>query len=123
MTSSKVGLILGWGLGVLCCVVSAQASPVGYAFSGTLFQPFNGSSQFTGTFTYATDLPLYPGVTPTPGWSYYSGVPINPTEPVTSLTFNVGGLSSTSFGSLASDEVIVTHTTQGYDGFYINESF
>ncbi len=87
------------------------------------FQPFNGSSQFTGTFTYATDLPLYPGVTPTPGWSYYSGVPINPTEPVTSLTFNVGGLSSTSFGSLASDEVIVTHTTQGYDGFYINESF
>jgi hypothetical protein len=105
-----------------CWVSSANAAPVGYAFSGTLDQPYNGSTQFSGTFTYDTDLPLYPGITPFPGWSYYSGVPANPTEPVLSLTFNLGNTPSSSFGSIVSDELAVTHT-QTNDGLYINETF
>jgi hypothetical protein len=103
-------------------VTSAQASPLSYAFSGTLAQPYNGSTQFSGTLTYDTDLPLYPGIQPSPGWSYYSGVPADPTEPVVSLTFNVGNLSSSTLGSLANDEVIVAHT-QSNDAFYVNETF
>ena len=55
------------------CVTSANASPITYSFSGTLSQPFNGSSLFSGTFTYDTDLPTYPGINPSPGWAYYSG--------------------------------------------------
>jgi hypothetical protein len=104
------------------CVSSASASPVGYAFSGALDQPYGGSSTFSGTFTYDTDLPPYPGITPFPGWSYYSGVPADPTEPVLSLTFNVGNLVSSSLGTIAQDELIVSHT-QGGDAFYINETF
>lgn len=101
---------------------STQASPISYAFSGTLAQPFNGSSQFSGTFTYDTDLPPYPGITGTPGWSYYSGVPADPSEPVLSLTFNLGSTPSSSFGPIESDELIVAHTS-GSDGFFIQESF
>jgi hypothetical protein len=107
---------------LVCCVSSANAAPVGYAFSGTLNQPYNGLTSFSGTFVYDTDLPLYPGITPSAGWSYYSGVPANPTEPVLSLTFNLGATPSASFGSIASDELIVAHTPSN-DGFYINETF
>ena len=34
----------------------ANAAPIGYAFSGTLSQPYNGSTQFSGTFYYDTNL-------------------------------------------------------------------
>jgi hypothetical protein len=107
---------------LVCCVSSANAAPVIYAFSGTLNQPYNGSSQFSGTFTYDTDLPPYPGITPLPGWSYYSGVPVDPTEPVLSLTFKLGNTPSSSFGNTLSNDLVVTHT-QTNDGFYINETF
>jgi len=107
---------------LVCCVSSANAAPVSYAFSGTLDQPYNGSSQFSGTFTYDTDLPLYPGITPFPGWSYYSGVPADPTEPVLSLTFKLGNTASSSFGNIVQDELVVAHT-QSNDAFYINETF
>lgn len=118
LSTRLFGLLVGLGYGV----ASAQASPISYAFSGTLAQPYNGSTQFSGTLTYNTDLPPYPGIQPSPGWSYYSGVPNDPTSPVVSLTFNLGGTSSSSFGSLASDEVIVAHT-QSADAFFIEEAF
>jgi len=73
-----------------------QASPISYEFSGTLSQPFNGTTQFSGSFTYNTSLPAYPGIVPSPGWSYYSGVPTDPTAPVVSLTFNLGNTASSS---------------------------
>jgi hypothetical protein len=101
---------------------STQASPISYAFSGTLAQPFNGSSQFSGTFTYDTDLPPYPGITGTPGWSYYSGVPADPSEPVLSLTFTLGNTPSSSFGQIEMDSLVVEHTSGG-DGFFIQETF
>ncbi len=113
---------VGAAIILVYAVSSAQASPVMYAFSGTLDQPYNGSSTFSGTLTYNTDLPAYPGIQPFPGWSYYSGVPTDPTSPVVSLNFNVGGVSSSSFGSILSDEVTVSHT-QSYDAFYIQENF
>ena len=109
-----VSLVCGWS--------SSQASPISYAFSGTLAQPFNGSTQFSGTFTFDTDLPNYPGIQPFPGWSYYSGVPANPSEPVLSLNYNVGNTSSSSFGPISNDELIVA-LTPASDGFFIQESF
>jgi PEP-CTERM motif len=112
---------IGLAAVLVCGVSPAWATPITYAFSGTLDQPYNGSSQFSGTFTYDTDLPLNPNVQPYPGWSYYSGVPVDPSEPPLSLTFNLGNTPSSSFGTLQSSEMIVTHTQGGYDGFYIEE--
>ena len=114
-----IGLIavLVWG------VSPAWATPITYEFSGTLDQPYNGSSQFSGTFTYDTDLPLNPNVQPYPGWSYYSRVPVDPSEPPLSLTFNLGNTPSSSFGTMQNIEMIVTHTQGGYDGFYIEEGY
>lgn len=109
-----VGLVVG--------VSSAQGSPISYDFSGNLSQPYDGSTQFSGSFTYNTDLPAYPGIGPSPGWSYYSGVPTDPSAPVVSLTFNIGNTASSSFGNIVNDEVIVAHT-QSNDGFYIYEQF
>ncbi len=114
-------------LGLIAVLVGgvspAWAMPITYAFSDTLDQPYNGSSQFSGTITYDTDLPLNPNVQPYPGWSYYSGVPVDPSEPPLSLAFNLGNTPSSSFGTIESSEMIVTHTPGGYDGFYIEESF
>jgi hypothetical protein len=104
---------------LVCCVSPARATPITYAFRGTLSQLYNGSSQFSGTFTYDTDLPLNPNVQPYPGWSYYSGVPANTSEPPLSLTFNLGNTPSSSFGTMQNIEMIVTHTQGDYDGFYI----
>jgi PEP-CTERM motif len=37
---------------LVCLVTSAQASPITYDFSGTLAQPYNGSSLFSGSFSF-----------------------------------------------------------------------
>jgi hypothetical protein len=104
------------------CGSFAEASPVGYAFSGTLAQPFDGSTQFSGTFKYDTNLPPDPNINPSPGWSYYLGTPTDPSSPPVSLTFNLGNTSSSSFGSADNIEVVVAHTPSS-DGFFINEQF
>ena len=39
-----------------------------------------------------------------------------------SLTFKLGNTSSSSFGNIIEDELVVAHT-QANDGFYINETF
>lgn len=104
---------------LLCGVSPAWATPITYAFSGTLDQPYDGSSQFSGRFTYDTDLPLNPMVLPYADWSYYSGTPANASEPPLSLTFNLGNTPSSSFGTMQNIEMIVTHTQGDYDGFYI----
>ncbi len=113
-------------LGLIVCLVlaasSAQASPVSYSFTGTLQQPLDGSTQISGTLVYDTDLPTYPGITPSPGWSYYTGVPNDPTAPISSLTFQLGGETSSSFGTPSNLEVIVAHTATS-DGFFIQEQF
>jgi PEP-CTERM motif len=46
-------ILLIWSL---CLIAPAgHASPIGYDFSGTLAQPFLGSSRFSGTFTFQPD--------------------------------------------------------------------
>ena len=104
------------------CVSSADASALTYEFSGTLSQPINGTSQFSGTFTYDTDLSPYPGALATPGWGYYAGVPANSTEPPVSLNFSLGNINYTTAGNISADEVMVAHTTS-YDAFYVGEIF
>jgi hypothetical protein len=37
---------------LVCLVTSAQASPITYEFSGTLAQPYKGSSLFSGSFSF-----------------------------------------------------------------------
>jgi hypothetical protein len=107
---------------LVCGASPALASPITYSFSGTLDQPYNGSTQFSGTVTYDTDLPQNPQVQPYPGWSYYLGTPPVSSEPPASLTFNLGGTSSSSWGPVSNVEVIVAHT-QGNDSFNFFEQF
>jgi hypothetical protein len=113
--------VLAW------CVAPAHGSALTYAFSGTLWQPYNGSTQFSGTFTYDTDLPPYPGSNAYPGSAAYSGVPYDPTEPPVSLTFTLGNTPSSSFGTVSSDEVLVDHnlggSPQGGDLFGITQQY
>ena len=113
---------LGMIVWLICGLASARAASMTYQFSGTLDQAYNGSNQFSGTFTYSTDLPLNPAVQLYPGWSYYTGVPTDPTEPVTSLSFQFGGTSSSSLGPVTQIEAIVAHTS-GNDAFFIQEAF
>jgi hypothetical protein len=120
MFTTRLLLIIA-AICIACGSSTASASPISYAFSGTLMEPYNGSSAFSGTFTYNTSLQPLPDVQPYPGWSYYSGVPTDPTDPPVSLNFNVGGVSSSSFGNVSNLELIVTHTNTG-DGFYIEEN-
>jgi hypothetical protein len=107
---------------LVCGASPALASPITYAFSGTLNQPYNGSTQFSGTLTYDTDLSLNPQVQPYPGWSYYLGTAPASSEPAASLTFHLGGTSSSSFGPVANIEVIVAHTPSN-DSFNLFEQF
>jgi hypothetical protein len=113
-------------LSVIACLVCgaapALASPITYSISGTLNQPYNGSTQFSGTVTYDTDLPLNPQVTAYTGWSYYLGTPPVSSEPPASLMLNLGGTSSTSLGPVSNVEVIVSHT-QDNDSFNLFEQF
>jgi hypothetical protein len=99
----------------------ASADALTYDFSGTLSQPYNGSTQFTGTLTYDTDLPLNPATAPYPGLAGYTGVPLDPTEPVLSLTFNLGNTPSSSFGTVQSDELLIDHASSN-DSFTIYET-
>jgi hypothetical protein len=107
---------------LVCGASPALASPITYSFSGTLAQPYNGSTQFSGTVTYDTDLPVNPQVLAYSGWSYYMGMPPGSLEPPASVTFNLGGTSSSSLGPVSNVEVIVSHT-QANDSFNVFEQF
>ncbi len=113
-------------LSVIACLVCgaspALATPITYSFSGTLDQAYNGSTQFSGTVTYDTDLPLNPQINAYTGWSYYLGTPPVSTEPPASLTFKLGGTSSSSLGPVSNVEVIVSHT-QDNDSFNLFQQF
>ena len=114
-----------WLCAIACLVCGASpalATPITYSFSGTLAQPYDGSTQFSGTLTYDTDLPLNPTVQPYAGWSYYLGTPSVTTEPPASLTFTLGGTSSSSLGPASNVEVIVSHT-QADDSFNLFQQF
>jgi hypothetical protein len=96
---------------------SASASPVMYAFSGTLSQPFNGTTQFSGTFAYDTSTPQ--SWSTTPGVGVYSSLVTGASDPPATLTFNIGNMTATSIGSVSSTVVTVVHS-QASDSFTID---
>lgn len=90
---------------ILTALISvARAEPLTYQFGGTLTQPFEGSSQFSGTFTYDTSSPLF-GTQSDPTVATYSGALGTPM----SATFTLGGLSSTSLGTPEGATLAVFH--------------
>ena len=112
------------GLGVVVCLIGgvtpAPAAPITYeySFSGTLAQPYNGSNQFSGTFSYNTS--LLPGYQ-TPGMGDY----IDPTAQAVSLSLNIGNTSSSTFGpveTVVPPSVGVGHSPK-MDSFSIGEGF
>ncbi len=96
---------------------SASASPVMYAFSGTLSQPFNGTTQFSGTFAYDASTPQ--SWSPSPGVGVYSSQVTAPSDPPATLTFNIGNMTATSFGNVFGTVVTVVHS-QASDSFTID---
>jgi hypothetical protein len=119
---SKNWIRLSVIVGFASCVSAAKASPVSYTFSGTLAQPFNGSTQFSGTLSFDTNLPPHSGIQPSPGWSYYSGIPADGSSSPVFLTFNLGNTPSSSFGNVVNSEVIVAHTPTS-DGFFVYQQY
>jgi hypothetical protein len=115
------------GVCLVCCAASAaNAAPIGYAFSGTLSQPYDGSTQFSGTFYYDTNLLPFEMKTPPPtlGATEYVGAPFG--NGVAGLTFNLPGNLTTSElspnGDLTNPSVVVTHT-QSSDSIEISQTF
>jgi hypothetical protein len=113
-------------IGLIGQVAPMAASPVSYDFTGTLSQPLYGATTFTGTLTYDTDLPAE---SQSPNYNIYSGVPLNSSEPVLSLTFTIGGVSSSAYGDVVNDNLSVSHVssvtppTPSADQFEIWEQF
>lgn len=65
-----------------------EASPITYDFTGTLNQPINGSSQFSGSFTIDSSNPNGGGGVITPGGS---GTVIGENGDQVSMTVHLGG--------------------------------
>jgi hypothetical protein len=105
--------------GLVAGASPAIAAPVIYAFSGTLSQPFDGTSQFSGTFTYDTSMPQ--SWSTSPGVGVYSSQVTPPSYPPPTLTFNIGDKTDTSFGSVFSTINTVVHT-QASDSFEIDSN-
>ncbi len=82
------------GVCLVCCAASAHAAPIGFAFNGTLSQPYDGSTQFSGTFYFDTNLLPFGINTPPPssGSVAYVGAPFG--NGVVALSFNLGNLAS-----------------------------
>jgi hypothetical protein len=51
------------GFTLVCLVTSAHASPITYDFSGTLAQPYKGSSDFSGSFSFESSTAGFGGAT------------------------------------------------------------
>jgi hypothetical protein len=84
-----------------------EGSPVTYDFAGTFAQPVFGSNQFTGTITYDTSLPTYPGTSGDASHAYYasgSGTPI-------AMTLNLGTSGTNPLGTPTNSELAIFHTT------------
>ncbi|WP_406698291.1 PEP-CTERM sorting domain-containing protein [Singulisphaera sp. Ch08] len=101
-------------------VTTAQASPVSYDFSGTFDQPVNGSTQFSGTFSYDTDLESATGL-PTTEIGFYKDAP-GQAGTLISMSFTVGNMTSSSLGPIVGSSLTVSHVAQ-YDMFNLNVAF
>src|SRR5262249_30518466 len=103
---------------VVFSVAEAGASPVSYDFSGTFPQAVFGSTQFSGTFTYDTNLPPYPGAAWTPTIHYYAGADGTPIN--TSLSLRSDGTNP--LGMPVNSELVVTHSPS-YDELNLDMTY
>ena len=87
---------------------TANASPISYDFSGNFSAPLDGSTQFSGRFTYDSNLPLYPNANQSPTIAYYGSPAPGAGTPI-SITFTSGGLSSSDLGTITNSELAVRH--------------
>ena len=115
---------LGLGVAVwfLCGLVPAQAASISYEFSGTLAQAVQ---RLEPVFRYVhlRDRPsLEYGRLAVSQLELLHGGSDQPSEPVVSLSFNVGNTSSSSLGAVDSTQVIVAHNAAA-DAFYVQEHF
>jgi hypothetical protein len=104
----KLGRLIGAAVFALVvfAVAQADASPVNYAFAGTFPQPVFGSTQFSGTFTYDTNLPPYPGAAWTATIHYYAGADGTPIN----MSLNLGTDGTNPLGTPVNSELVVTHS-------------
>jgi hypothetical protein len=96
----------------------AGASPVTYQFSGTFPQPVFGSTQFSGTFTYDTNLPPYPGAAQDATHAYYAGADGTPIA----MTLNLGTSGTNPLGTPTNSELVVTHSPS-YDELNLDMTY
>jgi hypothetical protein len=110
----RIYRLLGAALVVLLTTPTAKASPVSYDFSGTFAQPVDGQTQFSGTFTYDTSLPLYPGANQSATTHYYAGAPTDPNGTPIGISLRLGNdptnVLGDPIGGTRYTELIVTHS-------------
>jgi hypothetical protein len=109
-----------YALAGLLTAAAADASPVMYQFSGTFAQPVDGSTQFSGTFGYDTNLPIYPGTSLDGSHAYYG----SGTDTPITMTLNLGTSGTNPLGTMlpSANEVAITHNASN-DGFNLNAAF
>jgi hypothetical protein len=105
MTVGRMILIGAAFLGLASTEVSA--SPVSYDFRGTFPQQVFGSTQFSGTFTYDTNLPFYPDAHQDATHAYYAGADGTPIA----MTLNLGSSQTNPLGSPIQSELVITHSS------------
>jgi hypothetical protein len=112
----RVGIAVCALLGVVAR--EAGASPVTYQFNGRFSQAEFGSTQFSGTFTYDTNLPLYPGAAQDATHHYYAGADGTPVA----MTLNLGSPGNNPLGTPTNSELVVTHSP-AYDELNLDVSY
>lgn len=105
---------------VLAAAATANASPVSYDFSGTFDQPVNGSTQFSGTFRYDTNL-TSPIWDPSPRVGFYTEAP-GEAGTLISMSFTLGNTTSSSFGPIVDSHLVVSNYPQ-YDMLNVEVAF
>lgn len=104
-------------------VSTVEASPISYDFSGTFSAPVDGATQFSGTFTYDSNLPLNPNANQSSNIAYYTNPDSGSSITPISITFTTNGnVSSSSLGTITSAELSVWHDAS-YDSLNINVGY
>lgn len=116
-TSMNHSLRLSTLVFVLATAATVNASSVSYDFTGTFDQPINGSTEFSGTFRYDTDVTLATGV-PATGGLYKDAQ----AGTLISMNFTSGTITSSSLGPMVESWLHVSHLAQ-YDMINIEVAF
>jgi hypothetical protein len=94
---------------VLGVAAPAPATPISFNFSGTSSASGGSPTQFSGTFSYDSDVPLFSAAQQSSTIAYYADAAGNYGKLI-NLNFSASnGLSSSSLGTLISDLLVVRH--------------